>query len=247
MTFHPLPGKGEQETQEESNDNVNNISPFLISSGPLHHCVGGALQGSPLFTNGQAEVSSLLQAFLAGGGICFPHVRSPAGRTLMPAQRLGADPLTFARRFPPSLALAFCLSHLIPGPDWSVAPKIPLAPRGSGREDSPMLLLYTMQSVYTDRGPQSGEENQRPTLLPPRLSFTLWRRGGKDTTTKTTFTDVSLGTTKFTTATHPFPGAGHTAAGARGMMSQRQGINVRTPGTVLKPFATFGQPGLTFC
>lgn len=92
MTFHPLPGKAEPETQEEKNDNINNISPFLISSGPLHHCVGGDLQASPLFTNGQAEVSTPHQAFLAGGGICFPPVRSLADRTLMPAQRQGLTP-----------------------------------------------------------------------------------------------------------------------------------------------------------
>lgn len=29
MTFHPLPRKGEQETQEENNDNINNIPPSL--------------------------------------------------------------------------------------------------------------------------------------------------------------------------------------------------------------------------
>lgn len=78
---------------------------------------------TPVFTNGQAEVSPLHQEFLAHGGICFHHVRSLAGHTLMPAWRQGADPLTFARYFLPSLAHGFN-SLLIPTPDWSVAPEM---------------------------------------------------------------------------------------------------------------------------
>lgn len=63
----------------------------LISSGLSHHCVGEALQG-PCFTHRQAEVTPLLQVFLAGGGICFPQVRSLTGHRLMPAWMPGLTP-----------------------------------------------------------------------------------------------------------------------------------------------------------
>lgn len=77
----------------------------LISSGPPHYCVGGALQG-PHFTQA-SRGQSLLPAFLVGGEICFPHVKSLTEHTLMPAWMPGAGPLTFALPFLPLPSLAF--------------------------------------------------------------------------------------------------------------------------------------------
>lgn len=102
MTFHPLPRKGEQETQEENNDNINNIPlPYLIGPSPSL-CGWGPAGITPFYkraSKGQLPAPSISSRWW--------NLRSQGGRILMPAQRRGADPLTFARNFPPSLVRSF--------------------------------------------------------------------------------------------------------------------------------------------
>lgn len=91
MTFHPLPGKGKQETQEENNDNYKFCLPYLIWTS-LSLYEWGPAEITPILQMGKQRSAPLLQAFLAGGGIYFHLVRCLAGHTLMPAPRQRADP-----------------------------------------------------------------------------------------------------------------------------------------------------------
>lgn len=99
MIFHPT--ACEQETQEENGDGCK---ASLLSHVALPTLCAWGPASPPLYTwasRGQARP----QAFLAGSGICFPHVRSLTGYTLTSAWRPGADPLTFAWYILPSLPL----------------------------------------------------------------------------------------------------------------------------------------------
>lgn len=58
MTFYPLPGKGEQEMQEENNDNYKVSPPSHLSL--LIIVWVGLCRDHPCFTKEQAEVSPLL-------------------------------------------------------------------------------------------------------------------------------------------------------------------------------------------